>query len=262
MSVTSSTTTSGDQEVPSADIFWGRLCLISITRGDGTPMDASSISEEDIVEIFMKKGHTHPLGVLHYLTTESIILFGTMEEFKCASHGLVDIMQLSKWCHHAQDFGSFAGPYCLIYNSLVFEVHNRGWRATHSSPTNSPKWGNTASPPNGAWWPQWPWALTACRRPYSGDSTVWIICAPQQPPPNEWVCPLGSREPKEDDQEVTFPGGGRWGPLRQPTHVLEQPAGERVPSGPPQQPPCPVLAGPDMGQLITALTLGLQNRHP
>ena len=84
-----------------------------------------------------------------------------------------------------------------------------------------------------------------------------INCAPQQPPPNEWVCPLGSREPKEDDQEVTFPGGGRWGPPRQPTPVPEQPAGGRVPSGPPQQSPCPALAGQDMGQLITALTLRL-----
>ena len=31
----------------------------------------------------------------------------------------------------------------------------------------------------------------------------------------------------------------------------------KVPPGPPQQPPCPALAGSDMGQLITTLTLGL-----
>ena len=30
-----------------------------------------------------------------------------------------------------------------------------------------------------------------------------------------------------------------------------------APSGPPQRPPCPALAGPDMGQLITTLTSGL-----
>ena len=89
-----------------------------------------------------------------------------------------------------------------------------------------------------------------------------INCAPHQPPPNTWVCPLGSREPKEDDQEVTFPGGGRWGPLRQPTPVAEQPAGERVPSGPSQQLPCPAPAGSDMGQLITTLTLGLHIGTP
>ena len=61
-----------------------------------------------------------------------------------------------------------------------------------------------------------------------------INVPPSSPPPNKWVCPLGSREPKEDDWEVTFPGGGRWGPLRQPTPSAEpeQSAGGRVPSGP------------------------------
>ena len=70
---------------------------------------------------------------------------------------------------------------------------------------------------------------------------------PSSIPPSKWACPLGSGEPKEDDQEATFPGGGRWGPLRQPTLAAEQPAGERVPSGPPQQAPCPAPAGSDMG---------------
>ena len=94
MSVTSSATASGDWEVPSTNILWDRLCLISITRRDGTPMDASSISEEDIIEICMKQGHTHPLGVLHYSAMESIVLFSTMEDLKCASCGLVDVMEL------------------------------------------------------------------------------------------------------------------------------------------------------------------------
>ena len=55
-------------------------------------------------------------------------------------------------------------------------------------------------------------------------------------PPSEWACPSGSRELEEDDQEATFAGGGRWDPLRQPTPAAEpeQPAGGRVPSGPPQ----------------------------
>ena len=89
-----------------------------------------------------------------------------------------------------------------------------------------------------------------------------LTAPPSNPPPNDWVCPLGSREPKEDDQEVTFPGGGRWGPERQTTPVLESPAGGRVPSGPPQQSPCPLPAGPDMGQLITTLTSGLHIGTP
>ena len=92
--MTSSATASRDWEVPSADIFQGRLCLISITRTDGTPVDASSISEEDIVESCIKQGHIHPLGVLPYLAMESIILFSTMEDLICASRGLVDMIEL------------------------------------------------------------------------------------------------------------------------------------------------------------------------
>ena len=84
-----------------------------------------------------------------------------------------------------------------------------------------------------------------------------LLVPPSNPPPHDWAHLLGSREPKEDDWEVTFPGGQRWGPERQTTPVPHSPAGGRVPSGPPQQSPCPALAGPDMGQLITALTWGL-----
>ena len=91
-----------------------------------------------------------------------------------------------------------------------------------------------------------------------------IHVPPSNPPPNKWVCPSGSRELKEDDQEVTFPGGGRWGPPRLPTLPAEpeRPAGGRVPSGPPPQAPCPAPSGSDMGQLITTLTLGLHLGTP
>ena len=71
-----------------------------------------------------------------------------------------------------------------------------------------------------------------------------INCTPQQPPPRDWAWLLGSGVPEEDDQEVTFPGGGR------------------VHSGPQLQAPCPALAGTNMGQLITALTMGLQISTP
>ena len=66
------------------------------------------------------------------------------------------------------------------------------------------------------------------------------------------------------DQEVTTPGGGRWGPMGQSTPPAEpeQPAGGKVPSGPPPQAPCPAPSGSDMEQLITALTLGLHLGTP
>ena len=95
MTVTSSATASRDWEVPSTNIvFRDRLCLVSITRRDGTLMDASSISEGDIMEICIKKGHTHPLGVLCYSAMESVILFHTADELKHVSHGIVEITVL------------------------------------------------------------------------------------------------------------------------------------------------------------------------
>ena len=57
-------------------------------------MDASSISEEDIMEICVKKAHTHPLGVLHYSAMESVIPFCPADELKCVSCGIVEIMEL------------------------------------------------------------------------------------------------------------------------------------------------------------------------
>ena len=57
-------------------------------------MDASSISEEDIMEICMKKGHTNPLGVLCYSATESVILYCTADELKCASCSIVEVTEL------------------------------------------------------------------------------------------------------------------------------------------------------------------------
>ena len=95
MSITSSATASGYWEVPSTNIvFRGRLCLVTITRRDGTLMDASSISEEDIIEICIKKGHTHPLGVLCYSAMESVILFCTTDELKHTSHGIVELTEM------------------------------------------------------------------------------------------------------------------------------------------------------------------------
>ena len=67
---------------------------------------------------------------------------------------------------------------------------------------------------------------------------------PSYPPPRDWACPLGNAVPDKDDQEVTFPGGGR------------------VSVGPQPQPVSPAPAGPDMGQLISTLTSGLQISIP
>ena len=72
---------------------------------------------------------------------------------------------------------------------------------------------------------------------------------------------MGSSVPEEDDQEVTFPGGGRVPTRPPPWPVNPAPAGW-VPTGPQPKPVSPALAGPDMGQLISTLTSGLQIGTP
>ena len=86
ISITSSATASGDHDVPSAKvIFRDKLCIVSITRRDDTLMDASSISEEDIIEICITKGHTHLLGVLCYSAMESVVLFCSPDKLQHAT---------------------------------------------------------------------------------------------------------------------------------------------------------------------------------
>ena len=229
MSVTSSATASRDWKVPPTNSFCNRLCLLAITRGDGTPMDASSILEEDIIEICVRKGHTYPLGVLHYLAMESIILFGTVDDLDCESHGLVDVTEFQDEAVTVQTMAPLQA-HVATFTSVWHSKPTSGDGELHTPPQQTP-------PSEGT-----PCHLYAQLGDLNDNELQQLIkdllqeivqceltAPPQQPPPNEWVYPLGSREPKEDDQKVTFPGGGRWGPLRQPTPVPEQPAGGRVP---------------------------------
>ena len=193
MSVTSSATASRDREVPSTDIFQDRLCLISITRGDGTPMDVSSISEEDVMEICMKKGHTYPLGVLHYSATESIILFGTMEELKCASCSLVDIMELQNDAIMVKTLAPLEAHIATF--AMVWHLKpTTGDGELHTPPQQTPPSGGTPHHlPVELLWPWWPWAASAVADLTQEIAQHELTVPPQQPPLNEWVCPLEGR---------------------------------------------------------------------
>ena len=84
-----------DHDVPSSEVdFKNKICLVSLTRKDGTLMDASSVTEEDIIEICIKMGHTHPLGVLHYSTTKLVVLFHSTDMLQHATCGIVKAMEL------------------------------------------------------------------------------------------------------------------------------------------------------------------------
>ena len=236
MSVTSFTTASGDHDVPSAEVIFGdRLCLVSIRKGDDTPMDASSISEEDVIEICVKKGHTHQLGVLHYSTTESVVLFHSPDELQCATHGIIKTTELWEEAIMVRAMAPLEA-HVTVYIAMLHRNPPNREKELQTPPQQTPPSGGTLHHLQAKHGDLDDHKLHQLMEDLTQEIVQCKIhVPPSNPPPNEWVCPSGSREPKEDDQEVTFPGGGRWCPPRQPTPPAEPetPAGGRVPSGPP-----------------------------
>ena len=57
-------------------------------------MDASSITEEDIMELCVRRAHAHPMGVLQYSTAESVVLFRSLKDVNCAHCTLPDVTEL------------------------------------------------------------------------------------------------------------------------------------------------------------------------
>ena len=197
MSTTSSTTASGrDHDVPSTKvIFKNKLCLVSLTRRDGTLMDASSVSEEDIIEICITKGHTHPLGVLHYSAMELVVLFHSTDELQCATHEIVKAMELQ-------------GEAIIVKAMAPSEAHTKAYLVTLClNPSNGE--GELHMPPKklqqaGGCHIIFKWNLETLLT--MSCISLWKILhkklcnvPPSSPPPSTWVCPSGSRNPKEDD---------------------------------------------------------------
>ena len=69
------------------------MCVY-LNAKDGTLFGVTSVTEEDIMQICMTLGHTHPLGVLPFLAMELVALFCTPEEMQQASHGVIKVMEL------------------------------------------------------------------------------------------------------------------------------------------------------------------------
>ena len=95
MSTSSSATALGRDQVPSDDPHLkAKMCMFILTWKDGTPFDATSILEEDTLEICVTLGHTHPLDVLQYLAMELVALFHMTKEMQQASHSAVKATEL------------------------------------------------------------------------------------------------------------------------------------------------------------------------
>ena len=143
MSVTSSATASGDQEVPSHNSFFkDQLCMVSITRRDGTPMDASSISEEDIIELCVKQGCNHLLGVLHYSAAESVVLFLTMDDLKRATHNIAGDTELHDEAITVKTIAP-TEAHMSAYATIWHAKPSKGGGRPHTPPKQTPTGGET-----------------------------------------------------------------------------------------------------------------------
>ena len=70
------------------------MCVLVLTRIDGTQFVATSIQEEDIVELCLEMGQAHLEGVLQFLVTESVILFHSGDEMLATAHRVTKAMVL------------------------------------------------------------------------------------------------------------------------------------------------------------------------
>ena len=65
------------------------MCVLALTRSNGTPFDATCIQEEDIIELCIELGQTHPKGVLQHLAMESVVLFCSANTMLVMAHGII-----------------------------------------------------------------------------------------------------------------------------------------------------------------------------
>ena len=105
-------------------------------------MDASSISEEDIIELCVKQGCTHPLGVLHYSAAESVVLFLTMDDLKCVTN---DIAGDTKLHDEAITVKTIAPTeaHMSVYATVWHAKPSKGGGRPHTPPQQTPTGGET-----------------------------------------------------------------------------------------------------------------------
>ena len=224
----------------------------------------------ETVKMCIKMGHTHPLGVLHYSAMELVALFHSTEDVQCATHRAIKMMELQDEAIAIRAVApseTHVKAYIMAVrgdpSNLNLHPQKRRENPTHLLITLT-QVGNSTPSPSRAWWPHWSGTASACGGSPSGDWTPWAECTRRSPPPMPWGHQSGSGNPKEGDQEVTFPREGGWVPLGQPSPspTPVQPDGGWVSQGPPPQPPLPASPNPDMGHLINTLAPGLHLGTP
>ena len=240
MSVTSSATVSQDREVQSPDPLPDKLLVVSLVKRDGTPLE----EEEDIVELCVRRAHTRPLGVLRYSAADSVVFLNDAAAVDRTQRALLDITEFGEETIVIRTMAPTEGQ-AAAFHAMWHSSPAAGAGEPHTPPYRTPPDEETPRRIHAKLGDLNDSELRQLVRDLSQEIVQCESTAPPSyPPPRDWACPSGSAVPGEDDREVTFPGG------------------RRVPAGPQPQPVSPAPAGPDMGQLISALTSGLQIGTP
>ena len=196
------------------------------------------------MEFCVRKVHARPLGVLRFSAADSVVFFTSIADVNCTQQALLDVTEFRD---EAIAIRTMAPTEAQV---TAFQTMWHSNTATGIGESRTPPY---HTPPN---------EETPCRihaqlgdlndnelQQLVRDLSQEIvqretIAPPSYPPPRDWAHPAGNPVIEEDDQEVTFTRGGR------------------VPTGPQPQPVSPAPAGPDMSQLISALTSGLRIGTP
>ena len=72
------------------------MCILVLTKGNGTLFDAASIQEEDIIKICVQLRHTPPIGVLQDSAVKSVMLFYSADEMQVVACGVIKVTILGK----------------------------------------------------------------------------------------------------------------------------------------------------------------------
>ena len=219
------------------------MCIFVLTRGSGTLFDASSILEEDIIEICVQLGHTHPEGILWHSAVESVVLFHTADKLQIVACGVMKASTL-----HDEAIKVRTSPPSAAHVRAYMAVVNGEPSGTQSLPSDGEEEPHL-SPGD----PHPGWRTLQQLQANLGDLTdgelwqlmedlfqvvtLWELNAPPGTPTTLWGKPVGNGDPDADDWEVTFPRGGGWAPPDQPFQppAPAQPDGGWEPRG---QPPC------------------------
>ena len=94
------------------------------------------------MEICVKRGHTHPLGVLCYSAMESVILFCTADELKCVICGIVELMELRDEAITVKAMAP-SEAHITTYMTVWHSKPSQGDGEPHTPPQQTPPSGGT-----------------------------------------------------------------------------------------------------------------------